>query len=165
VPPRALGLDHAARVTLLSDLKMLTGDLERRSPDFFVAVPGDRGSMAVSWRDIREAPASPQQVRKVPAFPENDCDNDEEQNEDEGEEARVADEYRRHLQHREPQAEVLELDAEQHGRRGLQEERDAAGGEELVDRRRPEQRGNDERVQEHAESKSDRAGAEQPQRA
>ena len=55
------------------------------------------------------------------------------------------------LEHGQAQAEVLELDAEHDGRRGLQEEQDAAGGQELVDGRGAEQRGDHEHVQDHAE--------------
>jgi hypothetical protein len=55
------------------------------------------------------------------------------------------------LEHGQAQAEVLELDAEHDGRRGLQEEEDAAGGQELIDGRGAEQRGDHEDVQDHAQ--------------
>src|SRR3546814_17249312 len=62
----------------------------------------------------------------------------------EGEQPREADIHVRELEDRQAQAEVAEVDPEEHGRQVLEQEQDAARGEQLVDRRRPEQRRYDE---------------------
>ena len=54
------------------------------------------------------------------------------------------------LKRAEPDAEVLELDAERHGGGGLQQEQHAAGDQQLVDGRRVEHRPDHQEVQQRA---------------
>ena len=57
-----------------------------------------------------------------------------------GQQPRVAEMHLAERQHRQADAEIAEVDAEGDGGEALQEEQHAAGGEQLVDRRRGQQR-------------------------
>ena len=79
----------------------------------------------------------------------------------ERQQARVAEMHLGDLQHRQPDAEIAEVDAERDGGEALQDEQHAAGGQQLVDRRRREQRRDHQQMQQRAERRDqqDRSGA------
>ena len=62
------------------------------------------------------------------------------------------------FQHRHPYAEVAEVDAERDGGEALQHEQHAAGGEQLVDRRRREQGRDDKQMQQRAQPRDQQDG-------
>ena len=78
----------------------------------------------------------------------------------ERDDARIRERHVEGVERAEPDAEVLEVDAEHHGGGGLQEEQHAAGDEQLVDRRGIEHRADDEVVQRDA-GERDQHDAEQ----
>ena len=69
----------------------------------------------------------------------------------ESQQARVADIDAADLEHRQAHADIAEVGGENQRGEALQEVEQAAGGEELVDRRRAENRCNDQEVDQHAE--------------
>ena len=71
----------------------------------------------------------------------------------EGEQPRVAEMHVGKSQHRQADAEIAEVDAEGHGGEALQHEQHAAGGQQLVDRRRREQRRDHQVVQQGAQDR------------
>ena len=69
-----------------------------------------------------------------------------------GQQPRVAEMHLAERQHRQADAEIAEVDAEGDGGKALQDEQHAAGREQLVDRRRGQQRRDDDVMQRRAQA-------------